>query len=97
MDLTLELLRWLNLVIWIGLFLYMVPAARVAIIGKDTRRGDPMRLGVAFICLVMIGGNLRWLFAPDSKSLLAVIHVFAAAAGLYTARLANAYGRGPRI
>lgn len=93
----LDILRWANVLIWTGLLIYMMPGAKTAIVGKDTRRGDPMRLGVSFVCLLMIGGNLRWIFAPESQTLLGVLHLIAAAVGLYIARLAKAYGRGPRI
>lgn len=97
MSTALDILRIANVLIWAGLLAFMFEGAKTAVIGKETRRGDPMRLGVAFVCLVMIGGNLRWLFAPESQTLLAVVHIMAAAVGLYIARLASAYGRGPRI
>lgn len=97
MQTALEILRWINLAVWLVLLAYMLPGAGTAVGGKNLRRGDPMRLGIACICLVMIGGNLRWLFAADSLTLLATIHALAAAAGLYLIRLGLAYGRGPRI
>lgn len=93
----LTLLRILNLLIWSGLLLYMLPGAKSAIMGRDTRRGDPMRLGLSFVCLVIIGGNLRFLLAPDSDGLWMAIYLLSAAVGLYLIRLGNAYGRGPRL
>lgn len=93
----LDILRVVNVLIWTLLLLYMIPGAKNAIWGTDTRRGDPMRLGVAFVCLVMIGGNLRWLFAPDDRSMWVALYVMSAAVGLYIAKLAKAYGRGPLV
>jgi hypothetical protein len=90
-------LRLLNLIIWGGLWVYMVPGAWSAVRGKEIRRGDPMRLGVAAVCVVMILGNLRWLFAPDSDSLFASIYALSAMVGIYIIRLAKAYGRGPKL
>lgn len=97
MDDLLNILRVLNVAVWTGLLLYMLPGAKSAITGRDIRRGDPMRLGVSFVCLVMIGGNLRFLLAPDSDGLWLALYVMSAAVGLYIARLGKAYGRGPRI
>jgi hypothetical protein len=90
-------LRILNIVIWGALFVYMQPAAWSAVRARDIRRGDPMRLGVASVCMVMILGNLRWLFAPDNDALFASIYVLSSVVGLYLIRLAYAYGRGPRL
>lgn len=90
-------LRVLNVAIWAGLLAYMVPGAWCAIRNREVRRGDPMRLGVACVCLIIIGGNLRFLLAPDSDALWIALYVMSAAVGLYIARLATAYGRGPKI
>lgn len=90
-------LRVLNLFIWSGLLIYMAPGALHAITGRDVRRGDPMRLGVGAVCIVMILGNLRWLVAPDSEAMFAAMYVLSAVVGLYIARLAGAYGRGPKL
>lgn len=90
-------LRVINIVVWSGLLLYMIPGAHHAVTGKDVRRGDPMRLGVGAVCLVMLLGNLRWLLVPDSDLLFAAIYVLSAIVGLYVARLAHAYGRGPKL
>lgn len=90
-------LRILNLLIWSALLLYMAPGASHAVSGKDVRRGDPMRLGVGAVCLVMILGNLRWLMAPDSDALFAAVYVLNALVGAYLFRLAKSYGRGPLL
>ena len=90
-------LRLIALAVWAALFVYMVPGARAAIKGKDLRRGDPMRLGVAIICLVMILGNLRWLLAPESDELFAAVYVLSIIAGAHTFKLAMVYGRGPLL
>lgn len=90
-------LRVLNLVVWTVLLFYMLPSSRHAVFGKDMRRGDPMRLSVAAVCVVMILGNLRWLMAPGSQTLLAGITALSLAVGCFKIALARAYGRGPRI
>jgi hypothetical protein len=90
-------LRILNIAIWTGLLAYMLPAARSAVTGRDTRRGDPMRLGVASVCLVIILGNIRWLIAPDSQPLFLALYVLTAIVGVYKIILARTYGRGPRL
>jgi hypothetical protein len=90
-------LRVANLIVWGALFIYMLPAARHAITGKDVRRADPMRLSVAAVCIVMILGNIRWLFAPDNQTLFASIYVLSAFVGVYKIILARTYGRGPKL
>lgn len=90
-------LRLLNLAVWGLLLLYMIPGAHHAITGKDVRRGDPMRLGVGVVSIVMVLGNIRWLAAPDNMNLLAAVHILALLAGLYIALLAKTYGRGPKL
>lgn len=97
MDSVMFWLRVINVAVWGCLLVYMLPGAKSAVIGSETRRGDPMRLGVAFVCLVMLGGNLRWLLAPESEQALLALHVMSASVALYIARLAYAYGRGPRV
>jgi hypothetical protein len=90
-------LRILNLVIWGALFVYMLPSAHHVVTGKDVRRADPMRLGVAAVCVVMVLGNIRWLLAPDNEMLFATIYALSAMVGVYKIILARAYGRGPRL
>ena len=90
-------LRVVNVLIWGALLIYMLPGAYSAAFGKAVRRGDPMRMGVAATCLVMIAANLRWLLAPDNVSLWAAVYVLSAAVAIYIAFLAKAYGRGGRL
>lgn len=90
-------LRVINLLIWSGLFFYMLPGAWAALRGREVHRGDPMRLSVAMVSLVIIFGNLRFLFAADNEDLFAAIYVLCAAIGLYKFRLAHLYGRGPLV
>jgi hypothetical protein len=78
-------LRIINVAVW------------SVLLGKDVRRGDPMRLGVAGVCLVIILGNLRWLLAPDNDGLFIAIYLLSALVGTYIIRLGMAYGRGPRL
>ncbi len=90
-------LRILNLIVWSVLALYSMPGAWGAVSGKETRRGDPMRLACVATAFVMIGFTLRWLLAPDSIVLWQALYVLSAATGLYIIRVAWAYGRGPRV
>lgn len=61
------------------------------------RRGDPMRVGVAGVAIVMILANFRWLLAAENDLLFAVIYLLNAGVGLFMISLARTYGRGPRI
>jgi hypothetical protein len=90
-------LRVLNLIIWSALFVAMAPGAVHAISGKDWRRGDPWQLSVAAVCIVMVLGNLRWLFAADNDTLFALVYVLSSIVGLYKLLLARTYGRGPKL
>lgn len=90
-------LRILNLIVWLGLLIYMLPGAYNAVFGKQLRRGDPMRLAVLATAFVIIGFNLRWLLAPDNFDLWRALYVLSAVLGVYIARLAYAYGRGPNV
>lgn len=90
-------LRILATVAWGLLALYMLPGAWSAARGRDTRRGDPMRLGVFATALVMIGFNLRWLFAPDSMLIWQMLYLLSAGDAVFIALLARAYGRGGRV
>lgn len=88
-------LRLLNLAVWVGLFLYMLPGAWAAARAIKARHGDPMRLAVAATALIIIGFTARSLWAPEHNGSLATLYVLCILDGLYIARLANAYGRGP--
>lgn len=90
-------LRIANLLIWGFLFLYVLRGASHAVSGKETRRGDPMRLSIASVCIIMILGNIRWLMAPEDQGLFAVIYVLSAIVGIYKIVLARTYGRGPKL
>lgn len=90
-------LRILNIVIWSGLFVFMFVGARSAVTGKGVRLGDPWRLSVASVSVLMILGNLRWLLAPKSEDLLAAISVLGIIVGSFKLYLARLYGRGPRL
>jgi hypothetical protein len=90
-------LRLLNVLIWTGLLLYMLPSARHAVTGRDVRRADPWRLSVAVVSIVIILGNLRWLMAPDNALLFGAVYVLTAMVGIYKIILARTYGRGPKL
>jgi hypothetical protein len=90
-------LRILNLVIWGALLLCMIPGAQATVRGKEVRRGDPWRLGVAAVSIVIILGNIRWLVAPDNAALFIAIYVLTAIVGGYKIVLAKTYGRGPKL
>lgn len=90
-------LRILNLLIWVGLFVCVFSGARSAITGKDVHRGDPWRLSVAAVCVVIILGNLRWLLAPNNAALFASVYALTGIVGIYKIILARVYGRGPRL
>jgi hypothetical protein len=93
----LTVLRVVNLLIWSALFFYVLRGAISTVTGKDTRRGDPMRLGVAAVCIVIVLGNLRWLVAPDDQTLFIAVYVLTAIVGIYKIILARTYGRGPKL
>jgi drug/metabolite transporter (DMT)-like permease len=93
----LTVLRIANVGIWAALLACMFTGARSAVTGKEVRRGDPMRLGLSAVCLVMILSNVRWLLMPESDALFAAIYVLSALVGLYVIMLGRAYGRGPRL
>ena len=90
-------LRIANVVIWAGLLAYVFKGAKAAVTGKETRRGDPMRLSVASVCILIILGNLRWLLAPNNDVLLSGVSVLGILVAAYKWRLASAYGRGSRL
>lgn len=90
-------LRIISTLVWAALLLYMLPAAWAAIARTHTRRGDPVRLGMAIICLTTMGFNLRWLIAPQSELTWKVLYVLSALAAVYHIILARVYGRGVRM
>ncbi|WP_324807240.1 hypothetical protein SH584_11545 [Sphingomonas sp. LY29] len=91
-------LRVLNVAIWLAVFIYMIPGAWAASFGrKHTRYGDPMRLAVQGVAFVMVGFNLRWLFAPNDQATWAGLYIMSAALGIYIAYLARVYGRGKKL
>jgi hypothetical protein len=90
-------LRLLNVLIWTGLLLYMLPGARQAVIGTGVRRSDPWQLSVAFISVAIVLGNLRFLLAPDNDAMFAAVYVLTAIVGVYKIVLARTYGRGPHL
>ncbi len=90
-------LRILTIIAWGLLLLYMAPGAWSAARGKATRHGDPMRLGVALVCLLMIGFVGRWLIAPNVQSIHLTLYGLAILTAGYIAWLARGYGRGPKL
>lgn len=86
----------LAILIWGAALIYAAPGA-VSSFGRSPRRGDPMRLGVAMVAITILLGSLRWLLAPESESLLAVVFVLACGTGCFVLRLMRAYGRGGRV
>ncbi len=90
-------LRIINVILWSGVLLYMLPAAWNAAFGKQVRRGDPMRLGVFATSFVMISFFARWLIAPESILTWQALHVLAAAVAIYIGFLARSYGRGDHV
>lgn len=90
-------LRVLNVIVWAGVLIYMIPSAWPAVRGVDMRRGDPMRLACAATAFVMLGFVVRWLIAPQDMLSWAALYVLSAALGVYIVLLARAYGRGPRV
>lgn len=90
-------LRILNCIVWAAVFIYMAGGAWSAASGRDLRRGDPMRLACCATAFVMIGFNVRWLFAADNMLLWRALYVLSAALAVYIIVLGRAYGRGPRV
>lgn len=90
-------LRLLNVLIWTGLLVYMLPGARHAVTGKEVRRADPWQLSVAVVSFVIILGNLRFLLAPENETMFAAVYVLTAIVGIYKIILARTYGRGPKL
>jgi hypothetical protein len=90
-------LRILNVVVYGMMAVYMFPGAWSAVFGRDVRRGDPMRLACFATAFVMLGFNLRWLFAPDSIWMWQALYLLSAGVGVYIIVLAHAYGRGGRV
>ncbi len=86
----------LNIAAWGLLLAYMLRfGAWAAVRGKSPRHGDPMRLGVAAVALVMLGFFLRRLIAPDSEIAFMSLAALSVLVAGYVARLARVYGRGP--
>ncbi len=87
-----------NICAWGSLLVYMLlRGAWAALRGKAPRHGDPMRVGVAAVAVVMLGFFVRRLVAPNSDlafNSLAVLSILVAA---YVASLARTYGRGPKL
>ena len=44
----------------------MIPGAWSTAIGRATRRGDPMRLGIMMVAFVLVPFNLRFLLVPPA-------------------------------
>ncbi len=87
----------LNVIAWGALLIYMIPGAWSAARGMAARRGDPMRLGVAIVALLMSSFFLRRLLAPGSDVAFNILSVLSIVTACYIAFLAHAYGRGPRL
>lgn len=90
-------LRIINLIVWLSLAVYMLPAVISSFCGVNTRYGDPMRVAVFATCLVIAGFSLRWLIAPENEAMWRVLYILSAADALYIALLARTYGRGHRV
>ena len=87
----------LNLIGWGGLLLWMLPASYNAAFGKVLRRGDPMRLSVLTVSVVMIGFCTRRLVIPDEELSLQALYLLNLAVIVHIGLLTRAYGRGPRV
>lgn len=94
---VLDVLRILNVAIWLGGMIYMAPGAWAAASGKNVRRGDPMRLACLATGFLMVGFNLRWLLIPDSEALFIALLTLSAVDGVYIVMLARSYGRGGHV
>lgn len=79
--------------IWAVAFVYALPGA-LAAFGKRPRIGDAMRVGVAATSLMVMFGAARYLFAPDSQSLIAALFVYVIGVGCFVLWLMRIYGRG---
>ncbi|GAA4015360.1 hypothetical protein GCM10022280_12600 [Sphingomonas swuensis] len=90
------LLYVLAVLIWGSTLVYSAPGA-VSAFRHSARQGDPMRLGVAMVSATILLGSLRWLFAPQSESLLAVVFVLSCGTGCFVLRLMRTYGRGRHV
>ncbi len=97
-------LRWLNLIVWGAMLLYMSRGA-VAAVTRRARYGDPMRLACALTAIVFIGFNAFWLWGADdhasesleSDTTLNALLVLSAAVGAFIFKLGTTYGRGPLL
>lgn len=87
-------LRLINLAVWLAVLAYMLPGAWAAARIKLVRAGDPMRLAVAVLAVLICGFTLRPMIAPNSDALWAGLYVLSIAGGAYVAWVARGYGRG---
>jgi uncharacterized membrane protein YeiH len=89
---------WIStLVVWIVVGIYAFRGAFSAAVFASHRRGDPMRLAVFLVAVIMAGGTLRWILAPDNETLWKAVYVVAVLTAIYIVRLMHAYGRGPDV
>ncbi len=85
-----------NICAWSALLAYMLAFGAIAALrGKAPRHGDPMRVGVAAVSLVMVGFFLRRLVAPDSEVVFISLAALSLMVAAVVAWLARSYGRGP--
>ncbi len=90
------LLIILNIGAWGALFVYMmVRGAWSAVLRRSPRHGDPMRVGVAAVCILMLGFFIRRLLAPESEIVFMSLAALSILVAGFVAQLARSYGRGP--
>lgn len=86
----------LALLIWAAALVYALPGALGAF-GKQPRRGDAMRAGVAAVAAMVVFGSLLRLLVPDSQSLIAALFVYVSGVGCFVLWLMRSYGRGGHV
>ena len=90
-----DLLRLACMAAWAIVALSVLPSAYRAI-RQRACENDPFRAAFAFVGLLLMGFNLRWLIAPEDVAVWLALHGISLLLALYVFRVCRAHGPGRR-
>lgn len=82
-----QLATWqlLTAILWFGVALITTPGTKRQFFSKAPRVGDPSKSAFFFTALIFVGGNVRWLIAPDDMLTWKMIYALSIALAVYVA------------
>jgi hypothetical protein len=86
-----------NSILYGALFFSALPGAWAAVTGRETRLGDPVRLFILSVAVMMAGFSLRWLVAPANEPAWQALYLLSAVNAVYGFIILCSYGRGPHV